>query len=1026
MTRLPTVRDDLLLTDPPLRVGTDGWYRWLEVARSFAWRGAAGRFTARQEERSGSHFWYAYRRQNGALRKTYLGRSSELTSERLAEAARSLAQIAPMAPMAQIAPMAQGSADEPHNANDPCDTDGWLSPLIATKITAPQAPPALVARPAVLARCRESVAHPCAIVAAPAGFGKTTLLTMVADAMRDGGWRIAWVTLEESEQDPIRFWQYALAALDHAQPGLGATARHMLEVPRPAPSERILTVLINELAAAKTPILLVLDDYHRAATPAIDQALAFLIEHAPAPLHLLISARATPAFPLARLRAQGRIAELGASDLRFSTEEARRFMRQTMRLTLPPAQLAQIEEGAEGWVAGLQLAALSLRSQADAPTLIGAPATPRYVAEYLIDEVLERQPDDVQSFLLQTAPLERLSGPLCDAVTGRGDSAALLDHLMRAQLFVTPLDSAQTWYRYHHLFAEVLRERLARRMPDLVSQSHQRAADWLWRHDMPDDAIRHLLAAGLFAEAADRIEQQSDRLVLHGEVAGLAHWARALPREVVLERPHLCLLAALALLLQGAEPAAVAWLDALEQRSTDANSLPDEMRGELEAVRAFLQLWSGDVAGGAARAQRALRRLPPDERLLRMLTIWMSQVIGIFGEGNLIEAERSVSVVAEDSRRSGNLLVAFIALVTKATAQIYRCRLREAAETCEEALRLLPDSGRIEVPMAAMAYCLLGEIRREWNDLDTAETLLRRALAICENLGSPEYINDGLIYLGQVLLARGQYDEALAAYERIRVMVRAHQLAPWDLTQMEVVRARALIAHGDLDEASHWAEERLRGRQTGDSGPTAPLAFMNDLEDLSIARIFLARGDANAAIAVLEPVRVRAEETEQWRNLMEARMLLALAYAQTGETQAALAELDAALTIAAPEGFARVFLDEGAPLADLLESYLARQPADTSNSSHATHPAYEHARRLLAAFGRAVTPAPGTLAEPLSPREVDVLRLLARGRSNEAIASDLVLALSTVKWHVAHIYRKLGVRGRMQAVARARELRLIA
>lgn len=1019
MTRLPTVRDDTLLTEPPLRVGTADWYRWLETARSFAWRGAAGRFTARQEDRSGSRFWYAYRRQNGALRKTYLGRSSELTAERLAEAARTLAAMARMAE--DEAPTAKHAAEAAEK------TDGWLSPLIATKITAPQSPPSLVARPAVLARCRESVAHPCAIVAAPAGFGKTTLLTMVADAMRGDGWQVAWVTLEESEQDPIRFWQYALAALDHVQPGLGATARHMLEVPRSAPIERILTVFVNELAAARTPILLVLDDYHRAATPAIDQGLIFLIEHAPAPLHLLVAARATPAFPLARLRAQGRIAELDASDLRFSADEARRFMRETMRLTLPPAQLARIEERTEGWVAGLQLAALSLRNQSDAPALLDeATATPRYIAEYLIDEVLERQPDDVQAFLLQTALLERLSGPLCDAVTGRTDSAALLDQLMRAQLFVTPLDSAQTWYRYHHLFAEVLRERLERRMPELVVQCHQRAADWLWRHDMGDDAIRHLLAAGLYPEAADRIEQQSDRLVLHGEVAGLANWVRALPREVVLTRPHLCLLVAVALLLQGEEPDAVAWLDELERHYTEANPLPDAMRGELDAVRAFLQLWSGDIAGGAARAQQALRRLPPDERLLRMLTIWMSQVIGLFGEGNLAEAERSVSVVAEDSRRSGNMLVAFIALVTKASAQIYRCRLLAAAETCEEALRLLPEHGTVEVPMAAMAYCLLGEIRREWNNLDTAETLLRRALAISENLGSPEYINDGLIYLGQVLLARGQYDEALATFERIRTMVRARQLAPWDLTQMEIMRARALIARGDLEDASRWAEARLRMRQSGDVGPTPPLAFMNDLEDLSIARIFLARGDADAAATILEPVRARAMETEQWRNLMEARMLLALAHAQAGEMDAALCELDAALTIAAPEGFVRVFLDEGDAMADLLERYLASPPAAPPAVTRAAQPAHEHARRLLAAFGRSVEPGPGALAETLSAREVDVLRLLAQGHSNEAIASDLVLALSTVKWHVAHIYRKLGVRGRVQAVARARELRLIA
>ena len=1003
MTRLPTVRNDTLLADPPVQVGTKGWFDWLGEARSFAYRGEAGRFTARHEERSGSRFWYAYRRQDGVLRKTYLGRANELTAQRLDAAARTLAQL---------------SASDTQQSM----AGGWLSPLIATKIAIPQSAQPLVARPGVMARCRESVERPCTIVAAPAGFGKTTLLMMVSEQVRQQGWQVAWVTLEESEQDPTRFWQYTLAALDDAQPGISATARQMLEVPRPAPTERILTVLINELAAARSPILLVLDDYHRAATPAIDQGLIFLIEHAPAMLRLLISARATPAFPLARLHAQGRIAELAAADLRFSADEAGRFMRETMHVTLPQDQLKHLEERTEGWVAGLQLAALSLRNHADVPDLVAdISATPRYIAEYLIDEVLERQPDDVQTFLLQTSPLERLTGPLCDAVTGRDDGAAMLARLVQEQLFVTPLDSAQMWYRYHHIFAEVLRERLARRMPNMVNQCHQRAADWLWQHHMADDAIRHLLAAGLFADAAIYIEQESDRLVLHGETTGLTRWVRALPRETVLAHPHLCVLFAVTLLLQGEEPEATAWLDTLEQRHTGPNALPSEIQGELIAVRSFLRLWLGDVVRGAAMAQEALRQLSPSDRLLRALTLWMTYIIGIFGEGNLAEAERAIGEVAEDSLRNGNMLVAFIGLITKATAQLYQSRLREAAQVCENALRLLPGGDGHESPMAAMAYCILGEIRREWNELATAESLLRRALNIAERLGSPEYINDGLIYMALVQCAYGRHDDALATLERIRTMVLAGQLAPWDLTQMEIVRARVLIARGFVDEARRWAEERLRGREQGNSGPTPPLEFMNDLEDLSIARIWLAQSDIRATITLLEPLAKRTEATGQWRNLMETRMLLALAHWMAGDPDAAHRDLHAALTIAAPEGFIRVFVDEGDAMADMLESYVASQNAPLTHTRE-----YEHACKLLAAFGRTLEPASTALAEVLSQREVDVLRLLATGRSNEAIASDLVLALSTVKWHVAHIYRKLGVRGRMQAVTRARELRLIA
>jgi ATP/maltotriose-dependent transcriptional regulator MalT len=1002
MTRLPTVRDDSLLTDPPVRVGTAHWYTWLGEARSFAYRGTAGRFTARHEERSGSRFWYAYRRQDGVLRKTYLGRSNELTAQRLDEAAAALAQMSASDPQQKVA-------------------DGWLSPLIATKITTPQSAQSLIARPGVMARCRESVEHPCTIIAAPAGFGKTTLLMMVGEQVRQQGWQVAWVTLEESEQDPTRFWQYTLAALDGAQPGISATARHMLEVPRPAPTERMLTVLINELAAARTPILLVLDDYHRASTPAIDQGLIFLIEHTPAKLRMLISARSTPAFPLARLHAQGHIAELHAADLRFSADESGRFMRETMRITLQQEQLERLEERTEGWVAGLQLAALSLRNQADIPDLVAdISATPRYIAEYLIDEVLERQPDDVQTFLLQTSPLERLTGPLCDAVTGRDDSATMLARLVQEQLFVTPLDSAQTWYRYHHLFAEVLRGRLACRMPDMVNQCHQRAAGWLWQHSMADDAILHLLAAESFEAAAAHIEQESDRLVLHGETAGLARWVRGLPRETVLAHPHLCLLYAIALLLQGESPDAIAWMAALEQVYQEQPSLPSKVRGEITAVQSLLKLWSGDIAGGAQLAREALRQLPPDDHLLRGLTLWITHVIGLFGEGNIAEAEQAIGEVAEDSRRSGNMLVAFIALITKASAQIYQCRLRDAAQSCDEALQLVSIIGNQEMPMAAMTYCLLGEIHRERNELDTAEALLQHALDIGINLISPETIVDGLVSLAMVYAAHGRYDESLATFEQIRQMVQAQRLAPWDADQMEMMRVRVLIRQGNMSEADRWATAYRQRRDQQTRGVT-PLAFIGDIEDLSLARVVLAQGDLQESIAILQPLCGRAENTKQWRNLMEGRMLLARAHWMAGDSDAAQRNLHAALTIAAPEGFIRVFVDEGDSMADLLAHYVASQ----HTASTRTHE-YEHARALLAAFGRALELAPTASSEILSQREVDVLRLLATGRSNEAIASDLVLALSTVKWHVAHIYRKLGVRGRMQAVTRARELRLIA
>ncbi len=1000
MSRLPAVRDGLLHTTPheaPVRVGTPRWLSWLRHARSFTFAGTAGTFTARHEERSGRGYWYAYRQRDGALRKVYLGRSTDLTLQRLEQAAQALADAA-----------GKRTVSDAPNA--------WSSQLITTKIATPQLGTSLIARPAVVARCLESIERPCAIVAAPAGFGKTTLLVVATEQLRDRGWKVAWVSLEETEQDPVRFWTYVLAALDGASPGVGVGARHMIEPPRPAPIESVLTALINEVAASTTPIALVLDDYHRAATPASDQGLAFLVEHAPATLHLVVTTRTDPALPLPRLRAQGRIAELHAADLRFSPEEAERFMREAMHLALPADQLAWLAERTEGWVAGLQLAALSLRDQAGTPhPLAELAATPRYIAEYLIAEVLEHQPEDVQAFMLRTSPLERLTGPLCDAVTGRDDGAAMLGRLMRAQLFVTPLDPAQTWYRYHHLFAEVLCERLQRGAPDLLEQCHRRAAEWLRQQGMAGEAIRHLIAARALDEAAILIEGESDQLVWRGEIAGLVSWVRALPRDIILAHPHLCLLFAIALLLQGAGAEATSWVDELERSQVDSGSASAGTRGELTVMRALLMVMAGDFVGGAALAREATKQLLPSDHVLRGLALWIINIVGVLGEDNLFETARTIADIAEESLRAGNLLVAFLAVETKAGIEVYAGRLHRAMQTSREALRLTPPAGGKEPPIAALAYCLVGEIRREWNDLEGAEDDLRHALTVAAHLVTAEFINDGLISLAMVHAAHGRYDEALVGFEELRRLIRTQQMASFDVNQMEMMRVRVLIAHGQLDEAARWAEACLRSRQ--EQSLIAALPLLREMEDLALARVALALGNAGEAIAPLEDICGPATRAGRLRNVLEARMLLARARWMSGEAHAAMLDLEAALALAAPEGFMRVFLDEGEPMADLLTAYVASHPPSRERA---------HALALLAAFGRAIEPSALPPSAALSAREIEVLRLLATGRSNEAIASTLVVALSTVKWHIGQIYRKLGVAGRVQAVARARELRLIA
>src|SRR5579859_1353273 len=1000
MSRLPAVRDGRLSVkahDASVRVGAPKWFDWLHEARSFTFAGTEGSFTARHEERSGRRFWYAYRQRDGVLRKRYLGRSTDVTLPRMEQAARELATAG-----------GQEARDD--------FLGGPMSPLIATKIAVPLPGLSLIARPEVVTKCVESIERPCTILAAPAGFGKTTLLIVTCEQLREQGWQVAWVSLEETERDPVRFWIYVLAALDSVRPGAGATARRMLETPRTPPIEHVLTVLINTLSAATAPIALVLDDYHRAATAASDAGLAFLIEHAPASLHLVLATRSDPSLPLAGLRARGRIAEMHATDLRFSTDEAGRFLRETMHVLLPEEMVSQLDERTEGWVAGLQLAALSLRIQVDRPGLAAnMTATPRYVAEYLIDEVLEHQPKDVQAFLLQTAMLERLSGPLCDAVTERTDSAAMLERLMQAQLFVTPLDPGYMWYRYHPLFAEVLCERFGRTAPETLAQCHRRAAAWLRQQGMLGEAIRHFLVAQAFDEAATLIEGESDRLILRGETTGLVGWARDLPRETILAHSHLCVLFAVGLFLQGAGAEASTWLDELEQRTAEAGSRSDELAGEIGVARAILLMIEGDFAGGAALATEAAKQLLPRNHLLRTLAIWITNIVGALGENNLFETSITMAAIAEESLQADNILVAFMALETKAGIELYQGRLHRAAQTSREALRLVPRVGGQELPITAMAYCLLGEIQREMNDLDGAEDALRHALAIALHLGSAEFVNDGFVSLAMVQAARGQYDEAMASFEEVRHLIRTQQVASWGLSQMAMMRVRVLIAQGQIAEAASWADACLRSR--GNQAPGTLFPLLREIEDLTIARVALAQGCAGDVIAPLEKTCVPATRAGRLRNVLEARMLLARAHWMLGEREAALGELDTALTLAAPEGIMRVFLDEGETMAEALAGYVA---------SRSESPRRAHAFALLAAFGRVVELPALSLSETLSPRELAVLRLLAAGHSNEAIASNLVVALSTVKWHVAHIYRKLGVNGRVQAVARARERHLVA
>ncbi|MBA3822910.1 MAG: hypothetical protein H0X24_03265 [Ktedonobacterales bacterium] len=989
MSRLPSARDGQLIITPgttPIMVGSAEWFGWLSGERlSFTFASAQGTFTARHEARAKGHFWYAYRRKAGHLSKVYLGRSADLTLEHLNEAASTLA----------------------HERVTGCETQRvtvTTPPMIATKIMIPQPGLDPIARPILMARCLEAIEHPCTIITAPAGFGKTTLLLMASEELLTRGWAVAWVTVEEAEHDPMRFWRYVLNALDTAIPEVSKTARQLLATPRPPAVEHIVTLLINALATSTQSVALILDDYHRAANAANDLALTFLIEHAPATFHLVMATRATPAFPQPRLRAHGKIVDFHVADLRFTHEESGRFLRETMHLAVAPELLAQIDERTEGWVAGLQLAALSLREQPAVPDDL---PPPRYVAEYLVEEVLNHQPEEVQSFLLQTCMLARLSGPLCDAVTGRHDSTTLLAKLMQAQLFITPLDAEHTWYRYHHLFADVLRERLARTSPGRSIACHWHAAAWLQRAGLLGEAIPHLIAAQAFDEAATLIEGEGDRLIFSGEVAGLATWMNLLPREVLLGHAHVCILFAAGLIFRGETAEATTWINALTEHLLQQANVSRIIDGEIAVVRSILALFSGDFITGATLARRALDHLPPDDHLLRLLAIWLINITGIVDEEDLGAISRRMNEMVEQSSGSGNMLVAYFALITRAAIEMQQGYLHRALHTCQEAERLMEYPNSM---ITSISRCLIGDILRERNDLAGAEVMIRQAMALALYPNNGEYLMDGLISLAKLHAEHGNASAALATCEDIRQLIKTQHLAALDLEQMEMARVHVLIMLGQLHEAAQWADERQRLREMGKGFP-----LYRDSEDIALARVALTRDRADEVFAPMQDICVRAEHNGRFHAMLEARVLLSRAHWVTGGCDAALHELDRVLAVAAAEGFMRLFLDEGEQIADILASYHANRSPSRERT---------YVVKVLAAFGRTVPVE--SLAIPLSPRELEVLRLLATGNSHGAIADALIVARSTVKWHVAQLYRKLGVNGRVQAITRARELHIIA
>ncbi|HPL27960.1 MAG TPA: LuxR C-terminal-related transcriptional regulator [Anaerolineae bacterium] len=892
-----------------------------------------------------------------------------------------------------------------------------VEPLIQTKLFIPQARHEVVERPRLAARLDEGLRCALTLVSAPAGSGKTTALAAWAAKL---GMPVAWLSLDKDDNDPTRFFAYLGAALRVVRPHAGEAVAAAFQSPHPPESEAVLAALVNEIAADASPFVLVLDDYHAIKGHAIHSAIAFLVEHMPAPLHLVVATRSDPPLPLGRLRGQMQLIELRAADLRFTAQEAAIFLSRVMGLTLAGEKVAALEARTEGWIVGLQLAALSMRGREDVAGFIAAfTGSHHYILDYLIEEVLQRQPTAVQTFLLHTSILDRLCGPLCDAVLGSGEgdgprSQQMLEHLERNNLFIVPLDNERRWYRYHHLFADLLRQQLGRLHAGLVPELHRRAGLWHQGNGLTSEAIGHLLRAGEHDTAAALVEQEALSLLRRGELTTLSGWLEALPTVWVRGRPHLCLYQAWTLAMTGRLDEAELLLEDVERHQALQPGGVESLHGQVAAVRAWTASLKGEAVRALALAREALQQLPESDLLMRSMVHFSLNMVCL-STGNLGGAYQALTEGVRMARAAGNRHAAVSAIGSLGGYELVLGRLHQAAETFQTALRLGtgPD-GRL-LPIAARACHGLSELHYEWNDLDAAVRFAREGIDLAQQWGNAEAISRGPLALARALQGSGDLDGARAALERAEQAVRQHELSPWVPAQLAACRVRMWLAPrgGGLEALARWVEACRGALAAG-----AQLDYAREAEYLALARALIALRRNGEAMALLGRLRTGAEAGVRLGEVIEIRVLEAVALRAGGELGAALASLERALAPAEPEGYVRSFVDGGAPVAALL--------ADLAADRRSSHAAY--VRRLLAAFGLETggqTEALAGLAETLSERELEVLRCMAAGLTNGEIAARLVVALSTVKTHINHIFAKLDVTTRTQALVKASELGLL-
>ncbi|MGD2148933.1 MAG: LuxR C-terminal-related transcriptional regulator, partial [Anaerolineae bacterium] len=898
-----------------------------------------------------------------------------------------------------------------------------------------------------LLRQNDGFTRKLTLVSAPAGFGKTTLLS---EWTTHCGHPVAWLSLDDGDNDPARFLVYLVAALQTVHREVGEAALAALQSPRPPSAKAVLTALINEAVAVSDHTILILDDYHLIRAQPVHDALTFLMDHQPPHLHLVVATRADPPIQVARLRARGQLTELRQSDLRFDAAEAATFLNSCAGLALSIEDAAALEARTEGWIAGLQMAALAMAGQGfesgpvDTAQFVRAfTGSDRHILDYLVEEVLQHQPSSIQDFLLQTSILDRMTGTLCDALLCGGvemhpapvDAAALddptpgpsasgqetLEYLERHNLFVVPLDGQRCWYRYHRLFADLLRHRLRRARPELLPVLHARATTWYEAHGLTETAIGHALSAGDFAQAAHLVDEAAEDTMLRGEFATFRAWAEALPEDVLRARPRLGIFQALAMVLDG-QPLDLA--RSLLQGAAGADK-DGSFAGEVVAFRALIASYQGARERSAQLSQQALELLSEDSLFFRSFVAGFMGLSHLY-VGDIGPATQAFEEAVRVSRKTGNATIAVLARCHLAELSLLQGKTQAAQAWYEAAIAAASQDPGRHHPIAGVALIGLGRLALERFDLDLAESHLKQGIALAARWGEAGTIT-GYTGLARVRQAQGSEQAALEAAQKALTAARKFDAMEIDDIGAALCQTRLWIAQGNLEPVKRWVEERdltyVLSSETLRQEIESAYSLYRFSEYIALARLLVAEGRPRDALALVEPLLHTAEDAGWVTYCAEALAVKALALQAQRQVEPAIAALERALCLGKPGGFVHLFVEKGQPMGDLLRTAASRgmMPEYTSELI-AVLAASAYGRRSDAP----AAPADQPLVEPLTEREVEVLRLLPTHLSSTEIAEELLISVHTARFHIKNIYAKLHVHNRADAVARAQRLGLLS